>query len=645
VYLAAALTVLGLGASIVYASRVSAQVDAAALSIATDASPAIEHLSAARGHLLQVKLAAATALEDHPPGAKVDPRQFQLALARLHQELETYRSFPFYPYEDEHFRRVAETLYELDGRVSRFVALLNSHDLVEAQSFERTKLAVTALRLDQQLQELVTFNADQQHRMGLEIPRIRTRGARIEFMMGGGTTILAVLMLALVIRAERRYTQLLAVQRDETEIHSRRASEFSSRLRELLGSTTRIAQAITARHEAHRVLQLLVDESRSLLGAQYAALGVGLDPERPFDPWVHSGLSRETAEAMGTAPRPVGVLGTVARGSATLRLDALAEHPAFHGFPERHPRIGPFLGVPILHGGSNVGNLFIARAEGEAGFSEADEEISKLLAAQAGVAQTNARLYDDAVTATRAREDLLATVSHDLKNPLSNVKISAQMLSRISSDPKVNELATRIERSAERMTRLISELLDAARLEAGVLRPETRPEPVRGLVEAALQGIQPIASERAIQIYTESPPSLAVLCDRYLVLRVFSNLLGNAVKFCPPAGRIDLGYQVSGGQIVISVKDTGPGIPRDQLPHVFERFWQEKNDRRGTGLGLSIVKGIVEAHGGRSWVESIPGHGTEVLFTLPIAEAGEASAAAPPLDAGPQDLGSQVPRP
>jgi len=627
IHTAVGLTVVGLGASMLLSSGLSEAIDAAALSIATDASPAIEHLSAARGHLLQIKLAAALALEDQQRDPEVDPRPFQVALANLHREMRTYETYPFYPYEQEHDREAQKHLLELDGRVSEFLDLLRSRDLVGAQSFERKQLTEAAFRLDQRIQELVAFNAEQQHRMALEIPRLRARGARIGYLVGGATSFLALLMMGLVIRAERRYARLLALQRDETESHARRASEFSARLRSVLDSSTRIAQAITAGNERDRLLQLIVDESQSLLGAQYSALGIGLDPGRPFDPWVHSGVPAETVNALRTPPRPLGVLGAVVRGGVAFRLGALTEHPEFQGLPEGHPSIGPFLGVPILHQGSNLGNLFIARKEGERAFSEADLEIARLVAAYAGVALTNARLYDEAISATRARDDLLATVSHDLKNPLSSVRVSTQMLCRRSADREVREVASRIDRATARMGRLVADLLDAAKIESGGLKAERRPEPVSALFDSALEGSRPLADEKSIRILVELPPSLVVLCDPHLILRVLSNLLGNAIKFCTAGGSIDLSAREAGGNVLFSVKDSGPGIAPDQLSHVFDRYWQEKGDRRGTGLGLYIVKGIVEAHGGNVSIESVPGQGTTVLFTLPAAQGDQVSSA------------------
>jgi signal transduction histidine kinase len=121
-----------------------------------------------------------------------------------------------------------------------------------------------------------------------------------------------------------------------------------------------------------------------------------------------------------------------------------------------------------------------------------------------------------------------------------------------------------------------------------------------------------------------------VLCERGLILRVLANLVGNAIKFSSAGSSISLGEEAAADQIMFSVADTGPGIPAEHLPHAFDRYWQQQGtDRRGSGLGLYIAKGIVEAHGGRIWIESSPGRGTTVRFTIPAAGVESHAAASP----------------
>jgi signal transduction histidine kinase len=252
------------------------------------------------------------------------------------------------------------------------------------------------------------------------------------------------------------------------------------------------------------------------------------------------------------------------------------------------------------------------------------ETESLLLAGYVGVSISNYRLYNEAMTAKRAREDLLATVSHDLKNPLNTIRISTHLLRR-STDTGTLDLAERIDRTAERMTRLIGDLLDASKIEAGVLGTAPRPEAAGALVDSAIDLFRLLAGEKSIQLLSQVPSSIhAVVCERDLVLRVFSNLIGNAIKFSPEGTPIVVAAKPVPGEVQFSVSDSGPGIPAGHLPHVFDRYWQEKGgDRRGSGLGLYIAKGIVEAHGGRIWLESAPGRGTTIFFTLPIARRSD----------------------
>jgi signal transduction histidine kinase len=141
------------------------------------------------------------------------------------------------------------------------------------------------------------------------------------------------------------------------------------------------------------------------------------------------------------------------------------------------------------------------------------------------------------------------------------------------------------------------------------------------LVTEAVEMLRPLAASSAIELTLEAAPELPhVSADPHRIQQVLSNLIGNAIKFTPRGGRITVSTEPVAGELRVAVSDTGPGIPAEQLPHIFGHFWQGAHtDRRGVGLGLSIAKGIVEAHGGRIWVESIVGEGSRFVFTLPVA--------------------------
>jgi PAS domain S-box-containing protein len=244
--------------------------------------------------------------------------------------------------------------------------------------------------------------------------------------------------------------------------------------------------------------------------------------------------------------------------------------------------------------------------------------------------------------AVRAKDDLLAIVSHDLRNPLSAIQLSARSLSRPA--PELERRSTLkplevIQRSVERMNRLIDDLLQASTMEAGTFRVSPEAEAAGALVEEALRNIEPVATARSIRLRSDVESGLPpVRGDRLRLLQVLSNLLGNAVKFVPEGGTVQVRARAQGEEVLFAVSDDGPGIPADHLPHLFDRYWKgAAGERRGVGLGLFIAKGIVAAHGGRIWVESEAGAGSTFLFTLPVSPSSpdRSSAVAPaPLAAG-----------
>src|SRR3954470_303161 len=526
-------TMLGFAGSMVYSAHVGSKLDENALSIATDASPAIEHLSAARGELLRIQLAAVSAVERFTEGMPVDRAPFANSLLSLHRELTAYLVLPFYPDEHQHYLEVDSAVRDVEAQVSTLLGHLEAGEGRAAVLSLRTGLSPAALRTDKAVEYLVNFNTQEQHRLGVEIPALRRHADRVGYLLAAVTGWLGLLLMVLVMRAVRRYQTLLRAQNRLTEARAREVAEFGSRLESLIAASMKISDTITTVDAPRKVFQMIADEARGLIDAQYSAVGVATDPGRSFDPWVSSGIPAPGAEALGGPPRADGLLGAVIREGRLIRLADLTDHPAFRGLPAHHPPMGPFLGIPIVHDGRNIGNLYLSRTEGAPAFSERDERAAQLLAGFVGVSISNSRLYNEAMRAKRAREDLLATVSHDLKNPLNTIRISTHLLRRSEEAGTVN-LADRIDRTAERMTRLIGDLLDASKIEAGVFGTAPRPEAAGALVDSAIEIFQPTATEKSIQLRSQVPPSLPpVVCERDLVLRVFSNLIGNAIKFSP----------------------------------------------------------------------------------------------------------------
>jgi PAS domain S-box-containing protein len=229
--------------------------------------------------------------------------------------------------------------------------------------------------------------------------------------------------------------------------------------------------------------------------------------------------------------------------------------------------------------------------------------------------------------AIRAREDLLAVVSHDLRSPLGVILMTAQML-RLPQEhgerTQPHKQLAAIERSASRMRQLIEDLLDMVSIEGGRLSVDPRPLHPGPVVADALEAVSQAAASKSIVVESELPADLpAVSADASRIQQVFANLLGTAIKFTSDGGAIMVRAEHVGDRVTFSVTDTGSGISDADLPHVFERLWQaSRTARMGTGLGLFIVKGIVEAHGGTVWVRSELGRGSTFFFTLPVAPSG-----------------------
>jgi PAS domain S-box-containing protein len=233
----------------------------------------------------------------------------------------------------------------------------------------------------------------------------------------------------------------------------------------------------------------------------------------------------------------------------------------------------------------------------------------------------NVRLVGEAQDALRSREDLLAIVSHDLRNPLGVVLASTSLLLKSNLPPDKQERARRqveaIQRAGNRMNRLIRDLLDFASIQAGRLSVSVRPQEVAAMVAEVLEVMEPLAAAKSMKLVADVAADLAIRCDHDRVIQLFSNLVGNSIKFTPDGGIITVRAAPDDAAVRFSVIDTGPGIPPDELPHVFDRYYQaQRKNRDGIGLGLSIARGIVEAHGGRIWVESEEGKGSTFSFTL-----------------------------
>lgn len=283
--------------------------------------------------------------------------------------------------------------------------------------------------------------------------------------------------------------------------------------------------------------------------------------------------------------------------------------------------------IPLRHGDEVVGALGVIFVEPST-FGAATEAFSLLLGQAAADALSRARSYDveraarqRAEMLAQTRADVLGVVAHDLRNSLHLIASSASLLLDVDDLPQAQQrkLIEVAQRAVRQMNRLVGDLLDATRLQAGRLTLDVHDVDARALVREAGETLRPAAEERRIELCAEPPERESMVrADEGRLLQVIGNLVGNAIKFTAVGGRIVLSAQRNGVEVVFSVADTGPGIAPEHLSHLFDRFWQARDgDRRGLGLGLAITKGIVEAHGGRIWVESVVGVGSRFSFAIP----------------------------
>ena len=249
---------------------------------------------------------------------------------------------------------------------------------------------------------------------------------------------------------------------------------------------------------------------------------------------------------------------------------------------------------------------------------------AEMSAIQREIARERSRLAKAlaaAESAVRTRDDVLAIVSHDLRNPMNTIRMAAGLLDmNIREDLKTQQIGA-IIRSVDRMTALIADLLDVSAIDAGRFQIEIAPFELHALLDElhALHNTQAEEKQQTLScgVIGELPP---IVGDRHRLLQALTNLVGNALKFAPAGGHVSVQAQRIDDEVQIFVEDDGPGISAENATRVFDRYWHAtRTSMGGTGLGLAITKGIVDAHGGRIWVETGREKGAKLVLTIPVA--------------------------
>lgn len=328
--------------------------------------------------------------------------------------------------------------------------------------------------------------------------------------------------------------------------------------------------------------------------------------------------------------QPVGIGRVLRTGEPEIVREVTAAWLRAISQSEEHQRllqeIAPrsVLIVPLRARGRIIGAITCAYTDSGRRYDEDDLAMAADLMERMALAIDNARLYQQVQQALRFRDEVLRVVAHDLRNPLHSIGLSAELLRDALAPgalpPTHPDPLQIIQRSVERANALIQDLLDVARMQAGKLTMAQRPTDARAMVDEAVHLQRAGAEQAGLTMELRVPEHLPrISADRGRMLQVFANVIGNAIKFTPEGGRITVAAEPGDGVVRFTVRDTGPGIPREGLPHLFEPFWQAAGAEEGAGLGLGIARGIVEAHGGRIWAESEEGAGTTIHFTVPVA--------------------------
>jgi PAS domain S-box-containing protein len=226
--------------------------------------------------------------------------------------------------------------------------------------------------------------------------------------------------------------------------------------------------------------------------------------------------------------------------------------------------------------------------------------------------------------AEQDRERVLEILGHDLRNPLTSILLNTEVALAAAQQERCTDVDAPLRdviAGAEMMRRLVEDILTAATLRGGGIQLRRRWCDVGALLHQAMERIRPIATDREITLHSAAPAGLTVLIDSERILQALNNLLSNATRFTPSGGEIEMRAEKRGSRVWLSVTDTGPGIDEEDLPRLFERYWQaNRTTGSGSGLGLTIVKGIVEAHQGRVWAASNAGVGSTFVLSLPVQD-------------------------
>jgi PAS domain S-box-containing protein len=410
--------------------------------------------------------------------------------------------------------------------------------------------------------------------------------------------------------------------------------EEQRRSREVLKTINEVGQKITAELDLNRLVQSVTDAATKLTGAEFGAFFYNLinDEGESYTLYTLSGAPLE-AFSKFPMPRNTAIFGPTFEGTCVVRSDDIRKDPRYgknapyYGMPKGHLPVVSYLAVPVIsRSGEVLGGLFFGHSKSGV-FSSQEEDLILALSAQTAIAIDNARLFQKSKEAIQARDEFLSIASHELKTPLTPLKMQVQSLKRFIAKgalsqvapERLHSIAETSDRQINRIATLIEDLLDVSRITSGKFSLNREEVDLVEVVREALDRYEPQITAAKCPVELRLPETLKGRWDKLRVEQVVINLLTNAIKYAPQAP-ITITAQVVGDQAELSVSDRGMGIAEADQKRIFDRFERVQSSKNvgGLGLGLFITRQIIETHGGRIQVSSRPNAGATFTVQLPL---------------------------
>lgn len=385
-------------------------------------------------------------------------------------------------------------------------------------------------------------------------------------------------------------------------------------------------EAVSEELDLDKILQKVTDATTELTGAKFGAFFYNRvdDNGESYMLFTLSGAPREAFERFGM-PRNTAIFHPTFSGQGVIRVDDITKDPRYgknlphYGMPKGHLPVVSYLAVPVIsRSGEVIGGLFFGHPEAGV-FTQDHESLVTSIAAQAAIGLDNAKLFEEVKALNDKKDEFIALASHELKTPLTSVSGYLQIIGRLREDELSKKFLQKATVQVQRLSRLVSDLLDVSKIEAGKLRLTISEIDLKEIVEDAIELVRPTAENYKITLTANSEKCTAQ-GDNLRIEQVVLNLLTNAIKYSPGADLVEVFIFCDDTMAKVGVRDYGLGIPADKQQSIFSRFFridEATPNISGLGIGLYLAQEIISRHNGQLWVESETQKGSTFWFTLP----------------------------